>query len=90
MKRIKTHTFNGANYDMHFGACYGGCDPPNKQRPNWVNSVGDTKSRKFLEISIHESLHACNWKASEELVTQTAYDIARLIWKMGYRLNTTK
>ena len=82
---IKTHTFNDKNYDLHFGASYGACDPPNIRRPNWVNSVEDTQSRKFLEISIHESLHAGNWKASEGMVTQTAYDIARLLWRMGYR-----
>ena len=90
MEKVKTHTFNGVNYDMHFGARYGDCDPPNKQKPNWVNCVDDPDSRKFMEISIHESLHAENWKASEEMVTQTAYDIARLLWRMGFRLNTTK
>ena len=87
---MKTHTFNGVKYDVHFGARYGDCDPPNKITPNWVNCVEDKESRKFLEICIHESLHACSWKASEEKVTQTAYDIARLLWKLGYRLNTTK
>lgn len=45
----------------------------------------DMGTRIGLETLIHESLHACNWKASEENVTQTAHDIARFLWRLGYR-----
>jgi len=33
----------------------------------------------LLDLVIHESLHACLWDLDEEAVTETAWDIARLL-----------
>lgn len=42
---------------------------------------------KELEVLIHEFLHASDWHRSEEWVTEAAQDIARALWRIGYRLN---
>ena len=87
---VKTHTFNGTVYDLHIEAVDGLCDSPKPGgKPNFIVPVHDQDSRKFLESVIHEALHACNWKASEESVTQTAYDVARLLWRLGFRKRAT-
>lgn len=45
------------------------------------------KSRPRLECEIHEGLHALLGPTiSEEAVTQTAKDLAKVLWSLGYRL----
>ena len=84
---IRTHTFNGRTYDLHFGKCDGACDPPYcEDDPSMHIIMEPSNTRKFLETLIHESLHACHYSCSEERVTQTAYDISRLLWRAGFRL----
>ena len=39
----------------------------------------------LLACLVHESLHAANWTLDEDWVDQTARDIARLLWRFGYR-----
>jgi hypothetical protein len=44
--------------------------------------------RKRLEIELHEGLHASLGPTiSEESVTQTARDLAKVLWSLGYRIN---
>lgn len=38
-----------------------------------------------LDVLIHELLHAHHPQLSEESVTQTATEIARVLWRLGYR-----
>jgi hypothetical protein len=80
----KTHTFNGCKYYLTFGDLDGNADTDDKY---WIIIERDLTKKVGLETAIHESLHACNWHKSEEHVTQTAYDIARFLWNLGYRLN---
>lgn len=82
---MKTHTFNGIKYDIVIDSNFDGlCENPSS-RPNLI-VVADLKTRAGLESLIHESMHACNYMKSEEAVTQVAYDIARFLWGLGYRL----
>ena len=41
--------------------------------------------RETLETLIHEGLHACQWDLDESAVHESAADIARLLWRAGYR-----
>lgn len=45
------------------------------------------KGRALLETTIHECLHACFPQVSEETVTESARDIARVLHTLGYRLS---
>lgn len=63
---------------------WGYCQDP--QTPNkeiWIDS--SLKGQHQLEILIHEMLHACDWRADEEIITQQARDMARVLTKLGYR-----
>ena len=40
-----------------------------------------------LETIIHEALHAADWHKDEAWVEQVAADVARILWKLGYRRN---
>lgn len=43
------------------------------------------RGQQMLDTIIHEALHASRPELAEEAVTQTATDVARLLWKIGYR-----
>jgi len=41
--------------------------------------------RPRLETILHETLHVCFPNIDEGPITQTARDIGRLLWRLGYR-----
>jgi hypothetical protein len=79
----KTHTFCGKKYQLILEELDGVCAVDGE---NWLIAVRDLKTRVGLETLIHEMLHACDWSVAEEKVEQTAKDMARLLWRLGYRL----
>jgi hypothetical protein len=38
-----------------------------------------------LEVYIHEFLHACFWDMDESAIEEAGEDIARALWRLGYR-----
>ena len=42
------------------------------------------KGQRRLEVILHEALHACLWDLDEEAIEETAHDLARLLWRLGY------
>jgi len=82
VKLPKTNTFNGRRYHIIIDELDGNCDTDNK---HWLVIERDLNKRIGLETAIHESLHACSWKTEEQKVEQTAKDIARFLWNLGYR-----
>ena len=38
-----------------------------------------------LDVLIHEMLHACHWDLDETAITETASDLARVLFRLGYR-----
>lgn len=50
-----------------------------------VRISGDMKGEKLLDTIIHEALHVGCWDLDEEVVEEVATDIARLLWRLGYR-----
>lgn len=62
----------------------GSCDAPSL--PNKTIRVRPSlKGRVELDTHIHEMLHACLWDLDEEAVCESAEDIARALWRLGYR-----
>lgn len=82
-------TLCGRRYRFGFerlrGNLDGWCDPPDK--PGKAITVSDDRllPADELEVILHEALHACAWDHKEEWVTQAAADLARLLWRLGYR-----
>jgi len=63
---------------------YGDCDPPDATRRK-IRLRKGLSERRRLEILIHECLHCADWSKDESWVTQTAEDVAKILWDMGYR-----
>lgn len=68
--------------------CLGKCDAPNKVNKGIKVHKG-LKDKKELEIILHECLHACFWHIDEEFIDAAAGDLARALWRIGYRKDDT-
>jgi hypothetical protein len=64
------------------GRSNGYCYDPAKRR---ILIHSRLKPRKELEVTLHESLHALDWHKDESWVTQSAAELADLLWRLGYR-----
>ena len=64
----------------------GQCDSPTK-RAKAIRIRSDLRGEERLEILIHEMLHAAFWDMDEEPVEESAADIARALWRIGYRMD---
>lgn len=87
MSAVYTHTFSGVKYEVAVleGSLRGLCSSPHGREPRLVLCC-DLESRGGLETAIHEALHASFFAQTEEKVTSTAYDVARFLWRLGYRI----
>lgn len=85
---VQTHTLRGKRYRVELvrklGPNDGECDKPTKPGKA-IRIVSSLKGERGMEVVIHEALHACAWDWDEEAVTETAHDITRLLWRLGYR-----
>ena len=50
-----------------------------------ISTARKIRGELELDTVIHELLHACQPDLAEETVEETASDIARVLWRMGYR-----
>jgi hypothetical protein len=88
MKQLpKTHVFRGRRYTFakfkargHDGECE---DPSHPGCQMDIPLAGKTK--RDLEVIIHEGLHACYWDLDEGPVEEASVDIAGLLWRLGWR-----
>lgn len=62
----------------------GDCDPP-EAKSKTIRVLSRLRGERQLDILIHEMLHAADWHRSEEWVEETASDIARSLYRLGYR-----
>ena len=46
------------------------------------------RGERQLEVIIHELLHGCHWDLDEQAITETAEDLARVLYRLGYRKST--
>jgi len=68
--------------------CDGTCDPRDLPRPRITVGQGLTDERE-LDVFIHEMLHACFWDLDETSIEEAASDIAKVLFKIGYRKGLT-
>jgi len=64
----------------------GECDSPDTNGKE-IRIATDIKNQDELEVIIHELLHAADWSKDEEWVEVIADDIARTLWKLGWKKN---
>lgn len=64
---------------------WGKCDPP-CAKDKTIQVLASLKNEDELDTVIHEVLHASAWDVlGESFVNDTASDLARLLWRLGYR-----
>ena len=67
----------------------GECDSP-ETKDKKIRLKRGLRGLFLLDTIVHESLHACLWMADEEGIAQTASDIAKVLWRLGYRRQDSK
>ena len=70
-------------------AIRGDCEPPTKVGKQ-IRVSSSLKGEERLEVIIHEMIHAAGWHLDEEYVHDFARDVARALWRLGYRQQTEK
>ena len=64
---------------------WGSCDPPEFKGKKVKISTKVPKGETELDTIIHEVMHACYFDLAEEAVDESASDLARILWRLGYR-----
>lgn len=82
-------TLMGRRYRLQFcrlgrQQARGTCDPPSI-RGKQIRIDERLADEEQLEVILHELLHACDWRADEDHITEQAEDMARVLWRLGYR-----
>ena len=62
----------------------GSCDPPSLKGKRIVIRRS-LRGEQELQVTIHELLHAADYTKTEEWVDESAHDIARVLWRLGWR-----
>ncbi len=80
-------TVCGKRWDLRYTNLqtnHGECDSPDKPGKE-IRIDRQLEGIMELEVLIHELLHSADWRAAEEHVSESARDIAKVLWKIGYR-----
>lgn len=85
-------TINGLRWLLRFTRLRGQAagwaylpDPKKPRMPRKILVDSRLVGRAKLETVIHEVLHVCYPTASEEHITESARDLARVLWALNYR-----
>lgn len=89
MKKPIFVTILGKRYRLIFDhrlarADDGDCDDP-REPGKTIRIRKKLSPIRELEITLHETLHAADWHKDEAWVEQVAHDVARILWRLGYR-----
>jgi len=91
-KVMEDHRFqiDGRRWLWRYSPLKGGADGWTEYDKRKVLIHSGLKNRSRLECEIHEGLHASLPAISESAVTQTASDLAMILYSLGYRLDPEK
>jgi len=91
MRPVRTHSFRGRRYNIRFDRStlkrkeLGICDAPTAGKNKTIVIRPNLPGRDRLDTIVHEALHACYWDMDEVAIDEAATDIAKLLWRLGYR-----
>lgn len=82
---VKSHTFNGRKVHLTVDRHVQGyvIFIEGKEKEMYVDP--HLKGLAHLDTAIHEAIHACFPLETEKVVDRSATDIARFLWRLGYR-----
>jgi hypothetical protein len=81
---VKTHTFRKLRYRVVLEKIEGYAEVPGYS-PREIYIDPTLKPMRFLEVAIHEAMHAEDPEESEATVDRRAQSMARWLWRLGYR-----
>lgn len=64
--------------------CVGLCESPTKKGKRILVEKG-LSEEETLRVVCHEIMHAAYWDLDEEAIDTASEDLARILWKLGYR-----
>ena len=76
----------GKYFTLVFGRLPNGTDGLCDYATRTITIRKNQRGEAQLDTVIHELLHAAHWDLAEESVEETARDLARVLWRLGYRL----
>lgn len=82
---MKTHTFNGRKYLIYDERIDGLCTVDGPADPYSITISPDLSPLRTLDVEIHEAIHAIEHDAPEETVERLGKELARWLWRRGYR-----
>jgi len=83
---VRTHTFNGRRYTVEIEhRLKGWCDTPDEKDEYTIYIDPELGVKDFLEVAIHEAIHALKPELSEEGVDSLSVPLSRWLWRLGYR-----
>ena len=83
---MKSHTFAGKRFATDVESTIGGyCERQGIILEPELYVAANLTGLQHLTVAVHESIHACFDAATEEQVTAAGKDIARFLWRLGYR-----
>lgn len=87
MRPVKTARLGGRRYRIHLDHRLDGSTDVPGAPENPFHLYVDTRlqGQALLETIIHEATHAVHPKLSEQWTTRIGRDVARLLWRLGYR-----
>lgn len=87
---VKTVKIRGKRYRLRFAdlppELDGDCDnPATKGKAIRINRK--LRGLEQLDTIIHELLHAAFWDLDEQAILEAGTDVAKALWRLGYRIN---
>lgn len=81
-------TIRGKRWELVFeriiGKTAGFCDPPLKLGKK-ITIHDNLSEEETLRVLCHEMMHAAYWDFCEEAIDEASTDIAKALWRLGYR-----
>jgi hypothetical protein len=62
-------------------------NPDVKSKKIRVSTKIEDETEEMLEVIIHECLHGLFWDISEEAITDSAQDLAKILYELGARIH---
>jgi hypothetical protein len=90
---IKSHTFRGKAWRIRWhkpGANLDGMAQHEGGKFKRISIDPDLSGRDRLETLIHEALHAADWSKDEDFTDTDARDLARFLWRDGWRRESSQ
>jgi hypothetical protein len=62
-------------------------NPSTKAKKIRISNKVEDETEELLEVVIHECLHGLVWDLSEESVSESAQDLAKILYRLGARIH---